>query len=307
MTFRSIWNLNLALLVSCSVLFFSSCSNSGSSSGYSETAHGVKYKIITDNKQPKAKAGDYVQFYETIRDINDALIPSLNVSRIAVIGQASSGDEKGNLSEVFNFIGKGDSVSCIASVEDIMNGISVPGILKKGDNIKLEIKVVDVFSKDEYEAKIAELEQAKIAAADAPALEYIKAHNLNAQRLPSGMYYVTENPGTGAQPVPKKQVTVNYRGTLLDGTEFDSSLKPGRQPFQFVLSAGQVIRGWDEGIPLFKVGGKGILIIPPAMGYGEQGQNNIPPNSWLVFNIEVLGVADAPQQMPMQIPTNVIK
>ena len=68
-------------------------------------------------------------------------------------------------------------------------------------------------------------------------LEYIKAHNLNAQRLPSGMYYVTENPGTGAQPVPKKQVTVNYRGTLLDGTEFDSSLKPGRQPFQFVLSA----------------------------------------------------------------------
>ena len=83
-------------------------------------------------------------------------------------------------------------------------------------------------------------------------------------------------------------VTVNYTGWLTDGTKFDSSLNPGRTPFRFTVGGGQVIKGWDEGLIGMKVGGKRKLTIPPSMGYGNQDMGDIPPNSTLVFEIDLL-------------------
>jgi FKBP-type peptidyl-prolyl cis-trans isomerase len=96
--------------------------------------------------------------------------------------------------------------------------------------------------------------------------------------------------GSGAEAVPGKMVKVHYTGTLMDGTKFDSSLDR-KQPFEFALGSGQVIKGWDEGVKGMKVGGKRELIIPPAMAYGERGAGNvIPPNSTLKFQVELLEV-----------------
>lgn len=96
--------------------------------------------------------------------------------------------------------------------------------------------------------------------------------------------------GTGAEAVAGKSVTVHYHGTLTNGTKFDASRDHG-QPFQFTLGRGQVIRGWDEGVAGMKVGGKRKLVIPPDMGYGARGfPPVIPPNSTLVFEVELLGV-----------------
>lgn len=96
--------------------------------------------------------------------------------------------------------------------------------------------------------------------------------------------------GTGAEAVAEKQVTVHYTGTLTDGTKFDSSLDR-REPFEFTLGAGEVIQGWDMGVVGMKVGGKRKLTIPPALGYGERGAGSvIPPNSTLIFDIELLEV-----------------
>lgn len=86
-----------------------------------------------------------------------------------------------------------------------------------------------------------------------------------------------------------KKVTVNYRGTLADGTEFDSSYKRN-QPFTFTLGAGEVIKGWDEGIVGMKVGEKKTLVIPPEKAYGASGQGSIPPNATLTFEVELLSV-----------------
>ncbi|MGC9610640.1 MAG: FKBP-type peptidyl-prolyl cis-trans isomerase [Minisyncoccia bacterium] len=109
--------------------------------------------------------------------------------------------------------------------------------------------------------------------------------------LPSGLKIEDEKVGTGAEAVAGKEVTVNYAGTLSDGKKFDSSYDRG-QPFSFVLGAGQVIRGWDEGFAGMKVGGKRKLTIPPELGYGNQNVGNglIPPNSTLIFEVELLDV-----------------
>ena len=97
--------------------------------------------------------------------------------------------------------------------------------------------------------------------------------------------------GTGAEAVAGKKVTVHYTGTLTDGSKFDSSLDRGR-PFDFPLGAGRVIKGWDEGVAGMKVGGKRRLTIPPELGYGARGfPPVIPPNSTLVFEVELLGVS----------------
>ncbi|GDX51990.1 hypothetical protein LBMAG27_10370 [Bacteroidota bacterium] len=274
---------------------FQSCNSGENISGYATSSNGLDYKILTDNKQPKAKVGDYVQYFSTIRTTKDSVLFSLKNAGSPEMGIVAAPKEKGDPIEILTLLGKGDSASCLIPAETFFKGVQLPAPLKAGDKIKLDLKIADVFPKEEYESKMAEMQSQKNALAEADALNYIKTNNLNAQRLPSGMYYVVENPGTGATPVNGKNVKVNYRGTLFNGVEFDSSLKPGRTPFEFVLGRGQVIKGWDQGIPLFKVGGKGKLIIPPAMGYGEGGQGNIPSNSWLVFEIEVLGVSDAPQ------------
>lgn len=97
--------------------------------------------------------------------------------------------------------------------------------------------------------------------------------------------------GSGAEAVAGKLVKVNYRGTLEDGTEFDSSYAEGREPFEFTLGAGEVIPGWEQGIQGMKVGGKRKLTIPAELGYGESGYGNvIPANATLIFEVELLEV-----------------
>jgi peptidylprolyl isomerase len=106
----------------------------------------------------------------------------------------------------------------------------------------------------------------------------------------SGLKYVDLEVGEGPAPEEGQTVSVHYTGWLEDGTKFDSSLDRG-QPFSFVLGAGRVIRGWDEGVATMKVGGKRQLVIPPDLGYGETGAGEvIPPNATLIFEVELLDV-----------------
>lgn len=111
-----------------------------------------------------------------------------------------------------------------------------------------------------------------------------------AKTTTSGLEYWDIKVGTGAEAVPGKAVKVNYTGWLLNGKKFDSSVDR-HQPFVFPLGAGQVIKGWDEGVAGMKVGGKRQLKIPPALGYGSRGAGGvIPPNATLIFDVELLAV-----------------
>lgn len=106
----------------------------------------------------------------------------------------------------------------------------------------------------------------------------------------SGLQYTDTKEGTGKIPEKGQMVIVHYTGTLPDGTKFDSS-RDRKEPFKFTLGAGEVIKGWDEGISTMKIGGKRTLIVPPELGYGANSPGGvIPPNATLHFDVELIGV-----------------
>lgn len=115
--------------------------------------------------------------------------------------------------------------------------------------------------------------------------QYIAEHNLTAVATGTGLYYVIENQGTGGTCNSYSTVKVSYKGYYTDGVVFDQSDAAG---ISFGLQ--QVIKGWTEGIPYFKEGGNGILLIPSALGYGSSSTNGIPGNSVLIFDVKLLEI-----------------
>lgn len=116
-------------------------------------------------------------------------------------------------------------------------------------------------------------------------VDYIAKNNLTAQRTDSGLYYVINEPGDGAQPTASSNVTVAYKGYYSNGSIFDQSKAEG---ISFGLN--QVIKGWTEGIPYFKAGGSGILLVPSHLGYGPFDYNGIPGGSVLIFDVKLISV-----------------
>ncbi|MBI3926684.1 MAG: FKBP-type peptidyl-prolyl cis-trans isomerase [Armatimonadetes bacterium] len=114
---------------------------------------------------------------------------------------------------------------------------------------------------------------------------------------PSGLKYAVLQEGAGEEARPGQPALVDYTGWLADGTRFDSSLER-KQPFEFLLGAGQVVRGWEEGVSGMKVGEKRKLLIPPELGYGNRGIGKIPPGATLEFEVTLLATRPAEQAAP---------
>ena len=115
--------------------------------------------------------------------------------------------------------------------------------------------------------------------------DYRAKNNLTAQRSTSGLYYIINEQGTGTQPTAASNVTVAYKGYFTNGNVFDQSKAEG---ISFGLN--QVIKGWTEGIPYFKTGGSGVLLIPSHLGYGSTNNGPIPGGSVLIFDVKLISV-----------------
>ena len=156
----------------------------------------------------------------------------------------------------------------------------IPAHLAYGSN---ESKGVPAGSVLIFEIKLISVEYS--AANDAEIVKYIADNNLNAVKTASGLYYVIDESGTGKQPTATSNVTVAYKGYYTDKTIFDPGSTSG---VSFNLQG--VIKGWTEGIPYFKEGGSGKLLIPATLGYGSYKYNTIPGGSVLVFDVKLISV-----------------
>ena len=141
------------------------------------------------------------------------------------------------------------------------------------------VTVFSSCSKDSFDP-------AKQAAKDDASIQsYIAANNITATKDPSGVYYQVITAGSGAYPTVNSKVTVNYTGKLLNGTVFDSGNLPS-------TALSTLIKGWQYGIPHINTGGRILLLIPSALGYGNTAQGSIPANSVLIFTVDLTGISN---------------
>ena len=155
-------------------------------------------------------------------------------------------------------------------------GNSSNGNIPGGSVLIFYIELIEVY--DDIESLYKSKNEKEI-------ITYIADNELEAQKTESGLYYIIEEPGTGEQPTASSNVTVAYKGYFTNNTVFDESDEDG---ISFPLNG--VISGWTEGIPYFKEGGKGKLLVPSHLGYGAEYYNGIPGGSTLIFDINLIKV-----------------
>ncbi|UXP32494.1 FKBP-type peptidyl-prolyl cis-trans isomerase [Reichenbachiella agarivorans] len=136
------------------------------------------------------------------------------------------------------------------------------------------------FQKEEDERKILQ---------DSLIRQYLEEQGINATRTESGLWYVIKEQGTGAKPVENDLITIHYRGSLLDGTMFDSSYEKG-EPVRFAFGVRDVLKGWDEGFELLNLGGKAMFILPSHLANGSYSDGPIKPYSILRYDVELLEI-----------------
>jgi FKBP-type peptidyl-prolyl cis-trans isomerase len=293
-------------------LIFSACNKVD----FKKTKSGLLYKIIHksgNGSDSTAKPGNILKLY-FIQKVNDSVL-STNYGKMPTYAPIAPGSTQDayNPSELFTMVHKGDSVVSVILVDSLlrkglMQEAQMPKFMKKGDRITISFRVVDVFANDSLanldSQKELEIEKVRVQKEteveaqkeDATMQAWLKKNNINAQRAPKGTYVLVNDPGTGAPVEPGKSVTVKYTGKKLEtGEIFQSS------SYTYVIGSGQVIPGWDDGLSLFKKGGKGTLYIPGVLAYGAEPRPGSPFKSYeaLLFDIEVLDVKDAPVQPNM--------
>lgn len=186
-------------------------------------------------------------------------------------------------------------------------GIQIGNNLKQGDAIDLEAltqAIRDAYQGDDYQLSVEEMQQVMTAYQEKEFAKRMEQYNENKTAgeaflaankdkdgvvvTDSGLQYKILKAGDGDKPTASDQVKVHYHGTMIDGTVFDSSVDRGEP---IVLGVGNVIKGWQEALPMMPVGSKWQIYVPSDLAYGEQGAGNkIGPNSVLVFDIELLGI-----------------
>ncbi len=269
--------------------------------GYTKIEAGTDYKIIVD--APGDVYPDYGDHLELHLNavVDDSVIFD---TRSAMNGdpaplQLQKSPFRGDLLEALKQMTAGDSAQVRLSVDSLVAaGAPSAPWMKPGTGQKLvyNLKVVSVTPKALKEKQELADASKQIEIDDKLIQEHLAKNKIKAEKTASGLYYKMSKQGTGELAKAGQKVSVNYTGMLLNGEKFDSNIDPQFQhvePFQFMLGAGNVIKGWDEGIALLKKGGKATLYIPSTLAYGKNSPSpKIPANSVLVFDVELVDIIE---------------
>lgn len=291
------------------------------SSAYKKSEGGVEYKIIDNHgKGEKVKMGDFVeifitQYYES--ETTDTVLRS-NPDGIPYIEMIDSANMDKVFYNVLTSLKVGDSAD-IRIITDSLYGANIdamPPFMKRGHYVRTSMKLVNIYTSETEanEARAAQFakaqEQGLIKMEEQKKIDeqlladYFKANNVQTIKSPLGMYVEIKEPGTGALIDTNVVVEVKYTGRLLNGETFDSNVDSAfghLEPLLVNMTSDPnlgmgVIQGWYEGFKMLRNGAKAKFYIPSALGYGDRGQGNgIPPNSVLVFDVEVVRLLNREQ------------
>ncbi len=237
----------------------------------------------------KIADGSYVSMHIRTKIADSAMFDSYKMNNDKPIEQQLTAQFLGGFMDGFAMLSAGDSAVLRMPIDSAFKGGQLPPFAKSGDKVTYVVKIFSVKSAEEFENEKKEAGSKQISIDDKIIQDYIKANKLDAKKTASGLYYIIEKAGNGKHATAADKVKVHYKGTLIDGTKFDSSYDRN-QPIDFPLSG--VIKGWTEGIPLLEEGGKGKLLIPSGLAYGQNAPPGSPikANDVLIFDVELLEI-----------------
>lgn len=293
-------------------LLFSFCRLAQAQSNLKTTVKGARYQIINAHPGDRIKLNDVITFNLAIKTEKDSVLMSSYQRGKPFTTQVQASQSADDLMDIFPQLTLKDSVRILIPADSLFKHREEqrPPFMGKGASVVYLLKIEKVQSLDQAmaERKAAEAKTAegneKLKAGEMQRItKYVAALNPPAKATASGLYYQILTPSTKPKPLPGDTLLVNYIGRTLDGKVFDTNLQdeaqkagvlqPGGlyEPFRFVVKAGQVIPGWDEGFLLLNQGSKARLIIPSKLAYGDrQSGADIAPYSPLVFDVELLSI-----------------
>jgi len=274
---------------------------------FKKTKGGMPYKLFSDNKSPRVQNGQWIKIHYSVKVSNggkDSLLQSTYAQ-----GQPfymPVGDQPPrpyDVSEIIPMLRKGDSVITHQSVDTFIKQAPqmAPPFFKKGGVLITTFKVLDVF-KDQQAARADEARerelafkndkkaQAQLSKGQQELQAYMQQNGIQAQQTPSGAFVQVLTQGNGPKADKGTYVDVYYTGRLMSGKAFDSNVDTSfhhTEPLTFQVGAGQMLRGFDEGIQMLKAGDKARILIPSALAYGENAPPTIGANQNLIFDVEV--------------------
>lgn len=267
------------------------------SDGFSRLATGLEYKIVKHGKGTrKPQIGDRIEMNIRLNVEDSVIFDSRKMNNNQPVPLPISEPKfPGDPMEGFMLMVAGDSALLRLPVDSLKKVGQLQPWMKEGQRIIYRVSLVTVRTEAE-DKKYNEEKAAKQTVIDDKILkEYFEKNNLKPMKTASGLYYTISAPGAGENVKSGQKINVNYTGKFMDGKKFDSNTDPDFkhvQPFTLNVGTGSVIKGWDEGLQLLKIGSKATFYIPSALAYGSSERPNIPANSILVFDVEVVEAQD---------------
>lgn len=277
-----------AFITLTGIVFFSACQSEGIT-----TEHGFRFINHTNKGAAKPQPGETV-LVNHYTFVGDSLLASTVKSmggprEYTMMSKESLPQRVPAIYDALLLMGEGDSATIYEKIDTFLRKF-IPETLKEAQEVRYEIVLVNVISKEEKEKEQAEAE-AKFQTVQNKTQDIVKkyaANQLGGQltTTASGLKVLIENKGDGAPIKQGDGIKAHYYGCLTNGMMFDNSYQRG-QAYPFPAGVGQMIPGFDEGVMMLNRGGAAFFFIPAKLGYGDQPAGQIPPNSELIFYVEV--------------------
>lgn len=281
----------LIIIVFLFALSIISCKNS---CDFKTHKTGLEYKIVTENPDSVIPQIDDILVLKLkyTRENDSILFDTKEIQGAFRMKMAEPSHSGGCIEDAFGMMHVGDSAVFKINAKDFFEQTKerqTPDFIKPDEKLIFYIKLIKIFNYKEWKIEkekmliVSEEQEMNLLK------DYLQRASIKVEPTESGLYFVSNVEGTGKQPKKGDYVSVHYTGAFISGKPFSNSYEENK-PMEFRLGIREVIEGWDEGIALMKEGGSATLIIPSKLAYGKEGYGPVPPNSTLVFEIELLSV-----------------
>jgi FKBP-type peptidyl-prolyl cis-trans isomerase len=264
---------------------------------FEKTGDGLQYRFIEQKNGRKPLVGDMMRMHLKYRDTKGKVLYDSHEQTRDFILQLTLPTFIGGIEEGFALMGEGDSAVFSVSADSVFDKTFrqvLPPSVNKGDFLQFEVRMIKVMTGEEYRKQrmaerkdVNELEKYSIDV-------YLAENDIKAEPIKPGVYFIVLKEGEGAAPVVGDSVEIRYTGSFLSGEVFDGSEKAGGN-LQYVLGDGLRLPAWEEAVAGLKQGGIIRLILSSENAYGAEGFGPVPPNTTVVYDIELIGVKKSPK------------